>query len=69
MSEDITFCFYSKCPNNKCERHMSHIREPYIPHSYAFFKGCKYWDIPDVVLEQSGVKDNGYIVRKSGGRR
>jgi hypothetical protein len=48
---------------------MSHIREPYIPHSYAFFKGCEYWDIPDVVLEQSGVKDNGYIVRKSGGRR
>lgn len=65
MSEDITFCFYSKCQNKKCERHASNIRILYEPHSYAFFKDCEYWDIPDIVLELSGVKDNGYIVRKS----
>lgn len=47
MSEDITFCFYSKCKNTKCERHMSHIKTPYIPHSYAFFKDCEHWDLPE----------------------
>lgn len=47
MSDDITFCFYSKCPNSKCERHASHIRTPYIPHSFAFFKDCEHWDLPE----------------------
>lgn len=66
MSEDITFCVYSKCPNKTCERHLSHIRMPYKPHSYTFFKDCEHWNIPDVVLEQSGAKDNGHIVRMEG---
>ena len=66
MGEDITFCFYSKCPNKKCKRHTGHIKRHYVPHSYAFFKDCEHWDIPDVVLEQSGVKDNGHIVRMEG---
>lgn len=63
MSEDITFCFYTKCKNTKCERHASQIKRHYIPHSFAFFKDCEYWDIPDVVIEQSGIEDNGHIVR------
>lgn len=47
MSEDITFCYNEKCKNRKCERHISHIKKHYIPHSFAFFKDCKYWDMKE----------------------
>lgn len=45
MSEDITYCFHSKCTNKKCERHPFSIKQYRIPHSFAFFEECKYWDI------------------------
>lgn len=47
MSEDITFCYNEKCKSKKCERHISHIKKHYIPHSFAFFKDCKYWDMKE----------------------
>lgn len=37
MSDDITFCG-SDCDNKKCFRHPSNIREPRIPHSFAYLK-------------------------------
>lgn len=40
MSEDITYCYNTKCKNLKCERHSSKIKVYYIPHSYGFFKEC-----------------------------
>ena len=46
MSEDITYCYHDKCKNKKCERHQNNIRLHYIPHSFAFFTNCKYWDRP-----------------------
>ena len=39
-SEDITFCGYSKCPNKKCERHQSNIKNFRILHSFAYFDDC-----------------------------
>lgn len=49
MSDDITFCFNSKCRNKGCERHQSNIKIPYREHSFSFFKDCKYWGIPETV--------------------
>jgi len=40
MSEDITFCGYSKCPNKRCERHQSNIKNFNILHSFAYFDDC-----------------------------
>ena len=37
MTDDITFCG-SDCNNKKCFRHPSNIREPRIPHSFAYLK-------------------------------
>lgn len=48
MSEDITFCHYLKCKNKKCERHASNITQHYRVHSFAFFKDCEHWDLPEV---------------------
>lgn len=45
MSEDITWCYNSKCPHTECERHSSHIKLFYIPHSFAFYERCQYWDM------------------------
>ena len=39
-SEDITFCGYFKCPNKKCERQQSNIKNYSIPHSFAYFHDC-----------------------------
>lgn len=47
MSEDITFCGYRDCPNKECERHTSHIKNPHILHSYAYFTECKYFKLPE----------------------
>ena len=47
MSEDITFCFNTKCKNTKCERNPKNIRLHYIYHSFAFFKECEYWDVQE----------------------
>ena len=63
MSEDITFCYHLKCKNTKCERHASNITQHYVPnitqhyvpnitqhyvpHSFAFFKDCEHWDLPE----------------------
>lgn len=41
MSDDITFCG-SDCDNKKCFRHPSNIREPRIPHSFAYLKDTEY---------------------------
>ena len=57
MSEDITFCYYHKCPNRKCERHDSHIKIPYKPHSFAFYKSCKYWDMPEQYFAASDAQE------------
>lgn len=41
MSSDyITFCGYENCPDKMCERHMCHIRDYHIPHSFAYFGDC-----------------------------
>ena len=53
MSDDITFCYYSKCKNKKCERHPSNIKVHYIPHIFAFFKDCEYWDMPETYFTTS----------------
>lgn len=37
MSEDITYCYNHKCKNTKCERHDTHIKQHYVPHSFGFF--------------------------------
>lgn len=39
-SEDITFCGYENCPDKMCERHICHIRDYRIPHSFAYFDDC-----------------------------
>ena len=56
MSEDMTYCFFSECPNKKCERHESHIKLRDIPHSYAFFTNCVWWTLPTWYFSQSGKK-------------
>ena len=48
MSDDITFCFNTKCKNKKCERNPKNILMPYRDHSFAFFKECEYWDVPEI---------------------
>ena len=53
MSEDITFCYHSKCKNKKCERHSSNIKQYYIPHSFDFFKDCVWWDLPETYISIS----------------
>ena len=53
MSDDITYCYHSKCKNKRCERHPSNIRVHYIPHSFAFFKDCEHWDMPETYFEAS----------------
>lgn len=58
MSEDMTYCYYLKCPNKKCERHPSHIKVFYIPHSYAFFKDCPWWDMPETYYVVSGEQED-----------
>lgn len=41
MTDDITFCG-SECKNKKCFRHPSNIKEPRIPHSFAYLKDTDY---------------------------
>ena len=53
MIGDITFCFNRKCKNKECERHMNNIKDPYSLHSFAFFKDCEWWDLPDERVYQS----------------
>lgn len=58
MSDDITFCYYSKCKNKKCERHPSNIKVHYIPHSFAFFKDCEHWDMPETYFTTSKEEED-----------
>jgi hypothetical protein len=53
MSEDITWCYYTKCPNKKCEHHTSHITQFYVSRSYAFFKDCVWWDMEEKYFSTS----------------
>ena len=50
MSDDITFCG-SDCNNKKCFRHPSNIREPRIPHSFAYLK-----DTDDCPMQKQEVR-------------
>lgn len=61
MSEDITWCYYSDCKNKKCERHTSHITKFYVPRSYAFFKDCEWWNMPETYFstDYATVKKDG----------
>lgn len=40
IADDITFCM-SECDKKDCFRHMSNVRRPDLPQSYAFFKGTQ----------------------------
>ena len=51
MSGGITFCFNNKYRNSQCERNPRNILTPYREHSFAFFKECEYWDVPEVYYE------------------
>lgn len=53
MSDDITFCYNTKCKNKKCERHPVNILIPYREHSFAFFKECEYWNVPETYYAPS----------------
>jgi len=53
MSEDKTYCYNLKCTHKSCERHASHIQQHYIPHSFAFFKDCEHWDMPEMYFTTS----------------
>lgn len=53
MNDDITFCYYTDCPNKECYRHISHIKVPYVPYSFGFFKNCEYWNLPEVYFTTS----------------
>ena len=60
MSDDITFCFNNHCRNTGCERNPKNIKVPYRDHSFAFFKECEYWDVPEtyyMAQEKVGVND------------
>lgn len=46
MSDDITFCYNTKCKNKECERNPANIVMPYRPHSFAFYYECEFWDQP-----------------------
>ena len=60
MSDDITFCYNTKCRNKKCERNPKNILMPYREHSFAFFKDCEYWDVPEVWYSaQEGDEKHG----------
>ena len=37
MSDDITFCGNKDCKHKDCFRHWTNIKEPNIPHSFAYF--------------------------------
>lgn len=56
MSEDITFCVNMKC-KMRCERNPRNIRVHWIPHSFACFEECEYWDAPEKVDESAGRAD------------
>lgn len=53
INDDITFCYYSECPNKECFRHSSNIKVHYVPHSFGFFKDCEHWNLPEVYFEPS----------------
>ena len=57
MSEDITYCYNSKCKNTECKRHPSNIKVHYIPHSFGFFKDCEHWDLPEVYFSASAKEE------------
>jgi len=59
MSEDITYCYNTKCKNLKCERHSSQIKKYYIPHSFGFFKDCVWWDLPEQYFVRSKEDGDG----------
>lgn len=50
MSEDITFCFNTRCKYTRCERNPRNIRLYWMPHSFARFEECEYWDAPEGVI-------------------
>ena len=58
-AEDITYCYYNKCSNKKCERHSSNIKKHYVPHSFDFFKDCAWWDMPETYFTTSGGAQDG----------
>lgn len=57
MSDDTTFCFNTKCRNRECERNPKNILIPYREHSFAFFKDCEYWDVPEVYYAQQSTDE------------
>ena len=56
MSEDITFCVNMRC-KKRCERNPRNIRMYWMPHSFARFEECEYWDAPEEVDESAGRAD------------
>ena len=40
MSQDITYCGYSKCPMINCFRNQANIKNPNALHSFAYFHDC-----------------------------
>ena len=57
MSDDITFCYNSKCKNLKCKRNPKNIRTPYKDHSYAYFNECEFLDVPMTYYTQQKEDD------------
>lgn len=43
MSSYISYCYNQKCPNKKCERHISHIKDDGGLYSFMFFTDCVWW--------------------------
>lgn len=58
MSDDITFCYNRMCKNKKCMRHPINIHVRYIPHSFAYFTECEYWDMPMEHTDMKGEDDD-----------
>ena len=59
MSDDITFCA-SKCSNKECFRHPDNIKNPHIPHSFAYLKGTEEWCEEEVRNENNeSYAENG----------
>ena len=44
MSEDITFCVNMRC-KMQCERNPRNILLYWLPHSFARFEECEYWEV------------------------
>lgn len=57
MSDDITFCYNTKCRNAECERNPKNILIPYREHSFGFFEDCENWDVPEVYYSAQKSED------------